>query len=392
MKRKPRIVITYLEAGMGHIVSAKAISDALKKDFGDKLEIFDVWLAKESPVLKEFQENLVKEVKKSNKNPAYGNFQFLCMNLFGRNASLKFTQNTVFANAKNEMFRVFAKYRPDMIISTHFSPHYASIELRNKYLKNTIVATYDPDPNVHGWWDNRSDLFFVNNEYAKKQAIENSKFLPSGVKQVGFTAREQILNCKLSKQECRTKYDLPQDNFTVMLADGAYASSKLKEYANEFCKITKPLTLVLIAGKNEKVKQYFEDKMKTLPSNITMKVFGFVENIHELYIASDLFVTKAGPNAIQDSIFCGTPIMVNFYANPVEKFTQKLFVKDYKCGETVLDKIKAKKKLEKWIAKPELLDCYRENCKKLDSRKNGATDIAKEIFRALKYYKPHLFE
>ena len=392
MKRKPRIIVTYLEAGMGHIVSAKAISEALKANYGDKLDIYDVWLAKESPVLKQYQETLVKEVKRSNKNPGYGNFQFLCMNIFGKESSLKFTHNTVFLNAKKEMFKVFAKYRPDVMISTHYSPHYCSIELRNKYLKNMIVATYDPDPNVHGWWDNRSDIFFVNNEHAKKQALKNSKFLPSSVKQVGFTAREQILNCTLTKEQCREKYDLPKDKFTVILADGAYATSKLKEYANEFCKITKPVTLILIAGKNDKVKEYFDKKKEKLPENITMKVFGFVDNIHELYKASDVFVTKAGPNAIQDSIFCETPIMVNFYANPVEKFTQNLFTKEYKCGETVLDKIKARRKIERWISKPQMLDTYRENCKKLCARKNGAQDIAREIYRAIQYYKPHLFD
>ena len=392
MKRKPRIVVTYIEAGMGHIVSAKAISEALKTNYGDELDIFDVWLAKESPVLKQYQETLVKEVKRSNKNPGYGNFQFLCMNIFGKEQSLKFTHNTVFSKAKNEMFKVFAKYRPDVIVSTHYSPHFCSIELRNRNLNKMLVATYDPDPNVHGWWDNRSDLFFVNNEHAKKQAIKNSKFIPSSVKQVGFTAREQILNCDLTKKQCREKYGLPQDKFTVILADGAYATSKLKEYANEFCKITKPITLILIAGKNDKVKEYFDKKKEKLPENITMKVFGFVDNIHELYKASDLFVTKAGPNAIQDSIFVGTPIMVNFYANPVEKFTQKLFVKEYKCGETVLDKIKARKKIERWISKPHTLEAYRENCHKLDDRKNGAVDIANEIYRALKYYKPQLFD
>ena len=39
--RKPRILITFVEAGMGHIVSAQAISDSLKKKYGDKMEIIE---------------------------------------------------------------------------------------------------------------------------------------------------------------------------------------------------------------------------------------------------------------------------------------------------------------------------------------------------------------
>ena len=92
------------------------------------------------------------------------------------------------------------------------------------------------------------------------------------------------------------------------------------------------MTLLIIAGKNKTVKEYFEAKQQTLPKNITLKVFGYVDNIQELYRASDLFVTKAGPNAIQDSIFLGTPVLVNFFASPIENFTQKFFNGECGCG------------------------------------------------------------
>lgn len=389
--KKPTVVVTYLEAGMGHIVSAKAISESLHKKYDDQLNIVDLKISEGNEILQKFEKNLIKEVKNTNKNNFNANFQFFCMDFFGREATLRLAHNTVFAKAAKQMQKIFAQQRPDVIISTHFSPHYAAIELRNKYLNKTLVATYNPDPNVHGWWDNRSDLFFVNNAHAKKEAIEKNEFIPSTVKQVNFTARSSIVNCNLTKQECRQKHNLPQDNFTIILADGAYASSKLKEYTNEFCKIKKPLTLLVIAGKNEKVKEYFENKLKKLPENITMKVYGFVENIHELYCASDIFVTKAGPNAIQDSLFMKTPVLVNYYASPIEKFTQKLFVKEYGCGETILDKTKARRQIEKWMAHPELLNKYKENCNKLDKTKNGADDVADQIMKALRYQKPELF-
>ena len=56
-----------------------------------------------------------------------------------------------------------------------------------------------------------------------------------------------------------------------------------------------------------------------------------------------------------------------------------------------MDKIKARKKVEKWIDHPALLDEYRKNCGKLDKTKNGADEIADAIFASLKYYKPQLF-
>lgn len=389
--RKPRVIITYIEAGMGHIVSARAISEALKRKYGNNLDIYDLYIGKENPVLEKYQQNLIKDVKSSNKNSFHSYFQFFCMSVFGKENTLKLAHNTVFANAKNAMYKAFAKLRPDCIINTHFSPTYVANELRNNYFNNMIVATYDPDPNVHGWWDKRSDLFFVNNSHAKKQAIENNHFSPLNVRQVDFTARDCIVDANLSKQEYRQKYGLPQDNFTVILADGAYATSKLKEYANEFCKIKKNVSIIVIAGKNQKIKEYFEKKLPKLPKNITMKVYGFVDNVHELYCASDVFVTKAGPNAIQDSLFMRTPVIVNFYASPIEEFTNKLFVKEYHCGETILDKVKARKRIEHWIDDPSKLNAYRKNCERLNKFNNGADQIADIVMSALQFYKPNLF-
>ena len=59
--RKPRILITFVEAGMGHIVSAQAISDSLKKKYGDKMEIIEAYMLRDSenPVLPKFEEFLV---------------------------------------------------------------------------------------------------------------------------------------------------------------------------------------------------------------------------------------------------------------------------------------------------------------------------------------------
>lgn len=389
--KKPKVVVTFLEAGFGHIVSSQAISDALKRFYGNEIDVVDLHIAKQNEVLQKYEEGLVKEVKKTNRNASYSSLQFLAMDVFGRQNTLRLAHNTVFAEATKELSKVLAKLRPDMVVNTHFSPNYISIELRNEHFKKMLVATYNPDPNVHGWWDNRTDIFFVNNNHAKKQAIEKSKFTPSCVRQVNFTARESIVQSNLSKQEYREKHNLPKDNFTVILADGAYATSKLKDYTNEFCKIKKPITLIVIAGKNEKVYEYFEKKKDKLPANINLKLCKFVTDIQELYGASDIFVTKAGPNAIQDSIFMKTPIMVNFYASPIEKFTQKLFCKEYKCGETILDKVKARKRIEYFMEHPESLEEYRKNCDKLDKTKNGAYEIAHTIYSALKYYRPEYF-
>lgn len=391
--RKPKVLVTYIEAGMGHIVSAKAVSEALQRKYGDELEIVEKNICEDNKVLKKFEEFLVNDVKKSNKLPGYSNMQFFAMKMFGPQNTLKFVHSTVFKKQKRIMSDIIEDNKPDLFFGTHYAPLHFACELRNEKLNDMIVATYDPDPNVHGWWDNRGDLFLVNNDFAYQEAVHKNKFNPNTVKRVNFTTRQMIVDCNLSRAQLREKLGLPKDKFTICLADGAYATAKLKEYTIELLKSKKPMTLLVIAGKNDEVYKYFKLKIikKKIPSNITLKVFRFVNNAHELYGASDIFITKAGPNAIQDSLFMGTPVLVNYYASQVEKATCKIFTTYYKCGVKILDKIKAKKKIEKWIDNPAELDTYKENCKQLDKYQNGSEKCADYIYRLLKYHKPELF-
>lgn len=392
--RKPKVVVTFIEAGMGHIVSAKAIAEALQNRYGNEIEVVEQYVCKENDVLSKFEKYLVKEVKRMNKMPGYSNLQFAAMHILTPQGTLKFTHSTVFKKIKEAMCAEIEELAPDLIVNTHYAPLHFAVELRNKKLHNLVVATYDPDPNVHGWWDNRGDLFLVNNHAAFEEAVEKCKFNPNNVKEVNFTTRDMIVNSNLTKAEYREKLGIPVDQFTVALADGAYATAKCKAYTNELLKSKKNMTLLVIAGKNKKVYDYFVELKEEgkVPSNITLMPYEFVTNAHELYAAADIFVTKAGPNAIQDSLFMGTPVLVNYYASMIEKVTQKLFVKYYKCGETILDKIKARKRIEKWINNREQLDIYTQNCKQFDKTKNGSLKAADEIYRALRYYRPELFE
>lgn len=392
-KRKPKVLVTYLEAGMGHIVSAQAISEALKRKYGNEIEIIEKNICRDNKILEKFEKYLVEDVKKSNKIPGYSNMQYMAMQLLGPQNTLKLVHSTFFNNAKKEMSKLIEEIQPDLFFGTHFAPLHIACELRNSKMNGMIVATYDPDPNVHGWWDARGDLFLVNNNFAFKEAINKSKFNPNTVKQVNFTTRESIVNSNLTREQLREKLNIPKDNFTICLADGAYATAKLKEYTNELLKSKKNITLLVIAGKNDEVYKYFKAKIlgNKIPSNITMKVFRFIDYAHELYGASDIFITKAGPNAIQDSLFMGTPVLVNYYASPVEKATNKLFTTYYKCGIKLLDKVKTRKRIEKWINDPTELNTLKDNCKQFDKNKNGSSESADYIYRILKYHKPELF-
>ena len=380
---KKRVLMTYMESGMGHITSIKSISDNLKKLYGDELEIIDSYIMQEDkdPALKRWENFIIKQTKNTNRIRGYGYFVFFIMKIIGGVKMMRLLHRTIFRRAVNHTLKAFEKRKPDIIVSTHYYMTFAALEYKKRVNKNVKVITYNPDNNIHIWWDNREHLFIVNNELAYFESIGKRKFNPAVVKQVFYTARDEIIESNLSKEEYREKLGIPQDKFCAIVADGAYACAKSKAVTDELLKSDKDMTLIMLAGKNENLFNHYNTLKKEgkINKNINLIVLPFTKNIHEYYAASDVFITKAGPNAILDSVFMGTPILVDYYAHPIEKCTTKLFVEDLGMGKALYKPKKIRRQIEEWIDNPSELHIFADNTRKIDKFNNGGEECAKII-------------
>ena len=373
--KKYKVLVTYVEAGMGHIVSAEAIASALEKYYADEVEIIRCNFFHEQndkDMLKQ-EKFFVDAVKSSSKNNIvlYAGFAFT--KLLPPGTSLKLLYNTMFKKVKEKGIELLESYSPDMVVSTHFTPLHISICAKEK-MPDMITVCYDPDPNIHSWWDHNADLFVVNNKIVYEDALKHYKFTEDNLYLGKFISREEVINCCTDKKIMREKHNLPLDNFTIIMADGAYANAKLKSFADKFLTIDKKFTLIIIAGKNDKIYNYFTEKAKDYP-NIDLRVYKYVDNVYELYAASDIFVTKTGPNAILDSVQVLTPIMGTYYAGPIEEVTRDLYVNEHKVGIYCKTPKQGKEEILRFMENPELLNPYVENCKIFKKYHTGGEKI-----------------
>ncbi len=373
---KKKVLVTFCEAGQGHIVTAEAIAESLEKKYKDKIDVERCYVFRDSPDknLQKYEQFAINDVKRSNKNKLHLRAQMVAMKVFGEQTSLKFVFSTYFGKVKKGLIKFYQEKNADAIVSTYFATHHIACEGKRKGKFSSQVIAYDPDHNTHGWWDRNSDLFIVNNPYAKEEA-EKTRHIKN-VRQVNFISRECVVNANESKEFYRKKYNIPMDKFTVVLADGAYAKAKLDDFTRELLKTTLPITIIPICGKNEKLYKQYLELQKEVPSNITFLPQPFVSDLPEILCASDLYITKAGPNAITDCVFMHTPIMTNFYSGNIEEASNKLFTEVYKMGVYCPDKKKGRELVESYINDPHLLDEYIKNTYKISKFDNGADEIA----------------
>ncbi|MBQ7351746.1 MAG: hypothetical protein IJW59_02620 [Clostridia bacterium] len=383
--KKKKVVIQFVEAGMGHIVTAEAIAECLEKKYSDKLEIIRDYVFRDSqdPDLINYEKFSINEVRKANKNKFHLRLQLLMMKIFGARFTLKLSYSTVFKKVRNKLIKHMASQNADMFISTYFMTLHSGVVGKSKKKLNATIVAYNPDHNTHGWWDKKADLFITNNPNATTEAIKIRKMSPDNVATVNFIARQIVLDTNESKAYYRKKYNIPSSKLVVVIADGAYAAARLEEYTDALIQSNKEFTLIPICGKNEKLYQKYCDLKDKTKSNITLIPMPFIAEAPELYKAADVFVTKAGPNAITDCVFMETPILTNFYSGEIEKTSNTLFTETYKCGVYEPNTKKAVELLEKWTIDRTELNEFAKNTTVLNKHKNGAEEIADIIANKL---------
>lgn len=379
-KEKPKVLITYIEAGMGHIMSATAISDSLHQIYGDKLAIIDDYICHNAgKTLQKFENFLIKSVKAYCQGRVASAFQFGLLKILGDRLSRWCLYNVLWKRYKKAMIAKFRTIQPDVIISTHFAVSDFAVAYRDKYHPQCRVITYNPDYNTLGFWGKQDDMFLVNNPVAYRHCLQK-KFPMQTVHEIPFVARQVLKDCNLSKLESRTKHNLPLDKFTVTIVEGAYGTDKMRIFTEELLKINYPLTIIVGACKNTALYHDFENLRNQLPAQVTLVPLEFRTDIFEFYRASDVVITKSGASICLDCLFMNVPMIVNYCAQPIEKFNCDLFVNEYKIGEFIPDPVKCRKRVEQMIEQPKILESYVKNTQKFDKHQDGGQKAADLIF------------
>ena len=70
---KKKVLVTFCEAGQGHIVTAEAIAESLEKKYGDKIDVERCYVFRDSPdkSMQKYEQFAINEVKLANKHKTH---------------------------------------------------------------------------------------------------------------------------------------------------------------------------------------------------------------------------------------------------------------------------------------------------------------------------------
>lgn len=182
---------------------------------------------------------------------------------------------------------------PDYVISTHFLPSEISGYLkRNQKIKSKLL-TVITDFGVHPFWIcEGTDFYVAASDYTKEQLLIEG--LPNeSIKVLGIPVEQKFLE-QYDRNTLLKNFGLTSDKFTILIVTGSFGIGPIEEIVDL---LHKDVQILAVCARNKRL--YRRLKNKDYPQ---VKVFGFVDNIHEFMAASDIIVTKPGGLTISEAL------------------------------------------------------------------------------------------
>ncbi len=185
------------------------------------------------------------------------------------------------------------KENPDFIISTHFLSSEIAAHLKKTGNIRSKLLTVITDFGVHPFWiSNPTDLYIVSSAFTKRQLL-NERVKAEHIKDIGIPVDAKFYS-SYSRKEISEKLGLEPDKFTVLIMTGSFGIGPLEEIAME---LHHEVQVLVVCARNENL--YKRLKQRAL-SNV--KIYGFVDNIYELMVVSDVMITKPGGLSISEAL------------------------------------------------------------------------------------------
>ncbi len=368
---KPHIVFLYSDTGGGHRSAAEAIIEALELEYPRRFtcEMVDFFLNYSPPPL-----NLASPVY-----PSFSKMETLYKFSFDSSDDsdrMRVIYAMFWPYIRLFLYKLLREHPCDMFISVHpliNIPLLRAMRRREIHKPYLIVVT-DLVSTHAAWFASEASQIIIPTRQAARKAIR-ANVRPDQLKVIGLPVADRFCKPAGEKKGTREKLGWPQDKVTILLVGGGEGMGPLEEISREINQAGLDMCLVVITGRNTKLKKKLESIKWTIP----VKIYGFVKNMPDFMRAADILVTKAGPGTISEALIAGLPIIL-YHRIPGQEEGNVSYVIDEGAGVWAPETEDIIETLNYWFEKPSRRQEAVDNARRL-ARPNASREIAREIAR-----------
>ncbi|HEY0831849.1 MAG TPA: glycosyltransferase [Candidatus Dormibacteraeota bacterium] len=299
----PRVLILFSDTGGGHRAATRALTDALKLlDPTCVVTVADPLIGQGPTIVRRLASLYSPVIRRS--RAAWGAV-YHSSNTQPTFAAIR----AVFGpGVRRVVLHLLKQHDPDVVLSVHpLLNHIAHQAIRRSGRPRALMTVITDLVDFHrGWTFSQADLVVAPTEGARRVALRR-RVPADRVKVLGLPVDLRFRPpAPGEKQALRRRFGLEEHRFTVLVIGGAAGVGHLAAQVRSLALEAHPWQLVVVCGRNEKLRRRLAD----LEASTPMLVLGFVDYMPELMRACDLVVTKAGPGAIAEALATGLPLVI----------------------------------------------------------------------------------
>ena len=366
--RRPTALILTASYGSGHLQAANVIAAELRRK-GIEPIISDVF-SESYPTLSNLTQSLF--IKSFSRGASFYKWFYYGTNKLNSKGLAKFSRYL----GRKRLKEMVIEHRPNFIITT-FPLHSASFFIKKSGFPIPIY-TVITDYCMHPYWMNPLiDHYFVASNLIKSELL-NEKIQAERITVSGIPIRPEF-ELSINKEAVYPKYNLSPNKHTIIISAGAYGVLKnVKELCQSLLNLPN-CQIIAIAGKNESLYERLLPLALTYPQ--TFRLFGYVEEIHELMAISDCFITKPGGITVTEAAALNVPLIL-YQPIPGQETENAIFFEEqgaalisYSLSETISH-------VQKLLASEELVCGMKESLKRIH-HSHSATIITNHAMRQM---------
>jgi UDP-N-acetylglucosamine:LPS N-acetylglucosamine transferase len=198
------------------------------------------------------------------------------------------------------------RYQPDVIVSVHALVTRPMIKALRAEGRSTPLVVVIPDlVQFHrSWVTDGVNCYTAPTKQAQELLIEYGAS-PDRLHLTGIPVGRAFATPS-DPASLRVALGLDPNRLTVLVVGGGEGSGNLPLLVNTIDQAGLPIQLIVVTGRNHHAKAAID----SLPLFTPAKVFGFATNMPDLIKASDIVVSKGGPQSIVECLAAGKPILV----------------------------------------------------------------------------------
>ena len=368
-----KVMIFYASYGGGHLSAARSIKENIETNYKD----VEVMLVDCMYYVNKFFDKVTTTAysEMAKKIPqTWGKVYWHAQS--GPIAQISTTSNKLLSKKLNTLLKNF---NPELIISTHPFASTMCAYLKKQGKLNAKIATVLTDYAPHDQWivfNEYVDYYFVSHEGMKIQLHE--KGIPKEkIYATGIPLSNKFL-LKYDKSQILQSFGLSPNKKTVLFfGGGEFGLGKTQTFNifKSFVECPENIQIVAISGKNQKMKESFENLVTDLGKQDSVKILEFTDKVPQLMSISDLVVTKPGGLTTTESLASGLPIVV---INPIpgQEEENAEFLESKGTGIWLRKDDSSREVLKSVLDNPEKLDEMKKNTELL-AKKHSTENICK---------------